>query len=289
MTDRSARLMKTAVFYFSGTGNTLFIARELSRLLDGELIPIASTTGAERIATDADAVGIVYPVYYGELPAIVKEFARKLDGLAGKYVFAVGNYGGSPGLSAATLRKLLESGGGELAAFFGIHMPQNAFRKFWENNERIVLRSLKAVGKIARVTRSGLRGVDRTGLFQRLIIPLHGRFEPLYRKKMAQLTGEPEDADFDTMIRHSDRCFHTNGKCVGCRLCAKVCPVVNIKIKDGRPSWLGHCENCLACYNWCPEHAIDCAIPAKGYYYRNPKITAPDIMAQKNGAELSKA
>ena len=129
---------KPAIYYFSGTGNTLYLSRETAKLLDGELIPIVAALGDETISPDADVVGIVYPVYYNDLPAAVREFAGKLRAIEDKYVFAVCNYGGCGSNSVKSLRELIEAAGGELSAAYGIHMPQNAFRKPWENNARIV-------------------------------------------------------------------------------------------------------------------------------------------------------
>jgi formate hydrogenlyase subunit 6/NADH:ubiquinone oxidoreductase subunit I len=53
---------------------------------------------------------------------------------------------------------------------------------------------------------------------------------------------------------------------------------------DKHPVWQHHCENCLACYNWCPVKAIQGGIAAKNYYYRHPQIKITEIMNQRNGS-----
>ena len=39
--------------------------------------------------------------------------------------------------------------------------------------------------------------------------------------------------------------------------CAEVCPLQNIKLKDGKPVWGGNCTHCMACISYCPTEAIE--------------------------------
>lgn len=58
--------MKAEVYYFTGTGNSLVVAKDIAREIEGELISISSVIGRESIKTDANVIGIVFPVYIGE-------------------------------------------------------------------------------------------------------------------------------------------------------------------------------------------------------------------------------
>jgi ferredoxin len=50
--------------------------------------------------------------------------------------------------------------------------------------------------------------------------------------------------------------FAADAGCSACGLCAKQCPVNNIKLKGGRV-WFGwRCEGCMRCINACPRRAI---------------------------------
>ncbi len=84
--------MKTEIHYFSGTGNSLVIARDLVAELNAELIPIASLQNLSSIKSNADAIGIVTPNYYGDLPPIIKRFAEKLSDIEDKYIFGLCTY-----------------------------------------------------------------------------------------------------------------------------------------------------------------------------------------------------
>ena len=91
----------------------------------------------QTIEPRGETIGIVFPVYYSDAPIIVRDFTKRLKNLATKYVFVVCTYGGGPGDSIATLGKIIAKGGGRLSAAFGVHMPQNAFKKPWEIHEKV--------------------------------------------------------------------------------------------------------------------------------------------------------
>ncbi|MHB1377223.1 MAG: hypothetical protein ACYCXB_07365 [Candidatus Humimicrobiaceae bacterium] len=55
--------MNTEIYYFSGTGNSLAVARDITKKADGKLISIFSVLDKKSINTDADTLGIVFPVY----------------------------------------------------------------------------------------------------------------------------------------------------------------------------------------------------------------------------------
>ena len=89
--------METTIYYFTGTGNSLAVARDLcERLGDCRAVPIASLREKPGpIRPAADRVGIVYPVYFFGVPSIVAEIAARLDLGGARYVFAVSTNGGS--------------------------------------------------------------------------------------------------------------------------------------------------------------------------------------------------
>jgi ferredoxin len=176
--------------------------------------------------------------------------------------------------------------GGELSAEYGIHMPQNAFLKAWENNDKIIARGSRKMDVVARNTKDGKRGAFFRNIpLDLMLSPMHTLFKPLYVKKFVQMTGAPADTPFDELIAYSDKNFITNADCNGCGLCARVCPVNNINIADGKPLWLHHCENCLACYNWCPNKAIGGGVAQKGYYYRHPKVKIAEFIHNNTNTE----
>ncbi len=106
--------MITEIYYFSGTGNSLAVAKGVAEKTEATLIPIATQMNEEVVRTDADVVGIVFPVYYAELPMIVEKFCMKLSGMEGIHIFAICTYGGAAGSSLRSLKRLIRSRGGKL-------------------------------------------------------------------------------------------------------------------------------------------------------------------------------
>jgi flavodoxin len=142
--------MSIDIYFFSGTGNSLFIAKEITSKNDARLIPIAKVINESEIIIQAEVIGIVFPVYYADIPIIIKNFAQKLTNIHNKYIFAISNYGGSTGNSFKSLGNIFSGKGSELSAGFGIHMPQNAFRKPWEHYQRIYKKSRKRINFIIK-------------------------------------------------------------------------------------------------------------------------------------------
>ena len=82
--------MNTTIYYFTGTGNSLKIAKDLSeKLEDCELVPIAKVWEDNNLASSSENVGFIFPLYYAGLPKIVYDFLSKIDLSKSSYFFAV--------------------------------------------------------------------------------------------------------------------------------------------------------------------------------------------------------
>jgi MinD superfamily P-loop ATPase len=80
-----------------------------------------------------------------------------------------------------------------------------------------------------------------------------------------------------------DRSFWVDEKCNGCGICKTICPCGNIELKADRPAWLNHCEQCLACIQWCPQEAIQFGKKTQHYKrYHHPEVTLPEMIAAAN-------
>jgi len=275
--------MNVEIFYFTGTGNSLALAKDISEKTEGTLTPIASLLDKSIVTTEAEVIGIIFPVYYGEPPMIVKEFVKKLSNLKNKYVFAVCSYGGAASASFKVLRNIIHSKGGKLSAIYGIHMPQNAFYKRNENHQKIYAAWKKKLEFIVNNTKKKAKASYYSNfLIELLFIPLHPfLIKPVCQRSFAKQLNMPPDSKFDLLVRRMDEGFRINETCNGCGICSRVCPVGNIKISNEKPVWQNHCENCLACYNWCPNKAIQGGITSKDYFYKHPEIKIVEILNQK--------
>jgi len=270
------------IYYFSGTGNCLFVAKRLAERTGGALIPMASSIKQDAIDVKT-AIGIVFPVYYMELPMIVEAFVHKLRGIQGKYVFAICTYGGAAGASLRKLKRLFAECGGELSAAFGVRMPQNSFPKKNDDQRGKLQACPSRTDWIAEKVNRRATGVFYTGaLLELALIPIIPLFiRPACVRHFQKISRSPKDSPYEAHKHAMDKNLSVQNSCTGCGICVKVCPMGNISLCDGKPTWGHRCEHCLACYNWCPNKAIEGGITTKGYFYTHPDIELLDIMGQQ--------
>ncbi len=127
--------MKTTIFYFSGTGNSLKIARDIAEVLgDAEVISIPEIIN-EEISILSERIGIVFPVYIWGIPLIVGKFLKRIKAPADKYFFAVATCGSMPGATLGQVANILKSQGMKLSAGFSIVMPGN-YIPYWKNTSK---------------------------------------------------------------------------------------------------------------------------------------------------------
>ncbi len=265
--------MKTIIYYFSGTGNSLAAARKISSILgECELVSIASLQESHGdISPHGVRVGIVCPVYYVHLPRIVAGFANRLDTRGASYVFAVVTAALAGALAIHQLNGILyRKNGRNLDTAYCVLMPGNyppvvRVPPLYEQPE-ILNEADERLERLAQVIRSNITRPPAYLPFSFMIHDVAGTL--IYRD-----------------IGNADRKFSVADTCVGCRTCVRICPVENIMMIRDRPSWLHHCESCGACLNFCPEEAIQRDVIqgiSGSRRYHHPEVTAKDMVVDKN-------
>lgn len=259
--------MGSTIYYFSATGNSLTIARQIAEKLgDCALRSMAAKPPEGPVGGPGQSVGFVFPVFYIGLPRLVKRFVEKLNILEGTYCFAFINFGGMAADTLGMLEDILREKGISLSYGDGAKMPGNyiiEYQAFTPDaiQKRIQNALARADEAAAAIAKGELRPVKR---HVRLLSSIANR-RFLYKKV----------AEWDEPFRATDRC-------TGCGLCARVCPVGNIKMEDRRPHWQHHCERCVACLQWCPCEAIEYGKNTVGRRrYHNPQVKAEDIIGRE--------
>ena len=84
--------MGVELFYFSGTGNSIHVARELQRRIPNTTLkPIISALNKDQPKSVSDIVGFIFPIHAHTYPWVVEKFLRKIDLQSASYVFAISN------------------------------------------------------------------------------------------------------------------------------------------------------------------------------------------------------
>jgi ferredoxin len=255
--------MKTTIFYFSGTGNSLKVARDLATELGNtEVIPIAEAIN-RKMDLSAERIGIVFPVYAWGMPLIVVNFLKKLK--TAQYIYAVATYGRMPGGALKQTANLLKSQGMKLSAGFGIAMPGNYTPLYGaipvEKQQKMFKKEKDKIKDIAEIVKE-----SRESKIERSFFLINWVFSDLLYRL------------FSPKIPTMDKSFWVDDNCDACGICQKVCPVNNIEILKGKPTWLHKCEQCMACLQWCPKESIQSGKSTPGRKrYRNPEVKLEDF------------
>ncbi|MFH1368508.1 MAG: EFR1 family ferrodoxin [Elusimicrobiota bacterium] len=235
--------MQTTIYYFSGTGNSFKVAKEISALIgNAELIPIPKVIN-EEADLSADRIGIVFPVYVWGMPLIVADFVKKMKAAKDKYIFGVVTYGGFPAGTLVQLARLLKNKGMKLSAGYGIKMPGNYTPMYGAIPEAKQNLQFAGAGEKTKIIAEAVKDakpgpVEKSNFLANLFFS-----SILYNAGISHMRG-------------ADKNFRVQDKCNGCGICYKVCPAGNIKLENSRPVWNHKCEQCMACLQWCPVEAI---------------------------------
>ncbi|MDR2484836.1 MAG: EFR1 family ferrodoxin, partial [Treponema sp.] len=77
--------------------------------------------------------------------------------------------------------------------------------------------------------------------------------------------------------------YQVTDVCNGCGSCGKVCPAGAITLEGGRPVFSGDCEHCQACFNWCPQRAIQyLRLKPDTPRYHHPEVAFRDMLGDGN-------
>jgi ferredoxin/flavodoxin len=241
--------MTNKIFYFTGTGNSLAIARQLAESLgDTEIAPMASTPNG-CTATDEERIGLVFPVFGWGMPRMAEQFAKGLKAGTNQHVFAITACGGTAGNTLIQLRKALASNGTNLNAGYVV-----------AGDFHIALDPPNILPIIKFMTWLGRNHKPRSA---------RERLPELARAVSERTANEPETSNASvnmigsmmyrlaiSSFKTGDKAFAASEKCTSCGVCAKVCPRENVTLEDGKPTWHHDCEMCNACIAWCPQVAI---------------------------------
>ena len=248
------------VSYFTGTGNSLYIAKQIEK----DPISIPQILHKDDLNFTADSIGVVAPVYGHEVPQMVKDFLQKAT-FHTDYFYMILTYGNRHGGAAELAQKLCEGCGIQASYINVIQMVDNWLPSFDMNEQRAIDKHIpEQLSPILADLRAKKHAVS----------PVTDTDRAAHQQFLAGIRKMPEDA-WQHLIRVTDAC-------IGCGICQQVCPSGSIRVVNGKAVHTpGNCQTCLACAHACPQKAIGLTIPEKNpdARYRNEHISLQEIIA----------
>lgn len=241
------------IICFSGTGNSLFVAEEIAKLMGDSVTRLeknffTSPKPPTVMEDRRDIVIWVFPTYSWGVPPVV---ARAIDKLVlecekDAFHWMVTTCGDDVGLCDSMWRKMILAKGYNAAGTFSVRMPNTyvCMKGFDTDPQSVELKKIEdAPGRIAEVVETISAGKNQTSdivrggfpwIKTRIIYPWFKKYEMNPRKFSVD-----------------------KEKCIHCGKCALNCPLENIEMRNGFPERNSNCAFCLRCYHICPTHSVD--------------------------------
>ena len=231
--------------YFSGTGNTKYCVEYVLNRLDscGTAYAIESDEVTAAIKS-SDKIIFAYPVYYSNLPKIVREFiVTNAELWRGKKIFVIATMGLFSGDGEGCSARLFKKYGANILGGLHLKMPDcigdvKLLKKPLNENRKMILESEHKMDLAINRIKNGKYPKEGLNFFYR-IAEVFGQ----------RLYFSGKTKHYYTKIRTDE------SKCVKCGLCVSLCPMSNIGIED-RVVYRDKCTMCYRCFANCPKKAI---------------------------------
>ncbi len=278
-TDRKKRL----IFYFTGTGNCLYVARQLADD-NTELLSIPQLMKQKELNFEADEIGLVYPIYGHMPPYMVRQFLKRAE-LKADYTFAILTFGARKCNAVEILDGITREAGYRFNYISTLIMVDNWLPNF-DMNEQVKMD--KHIPENLAAIKDDISGHKHW-------------MQPVSQEERDQHAGFMAFSGLDPevgFLKRSEKYFVVTDRCIGCEICTDVCPRGNYSLASNGIKTDGDCEFCFACIQNCPQKAIkfakveDDPLLANGEKnpearYRNEHVSLMDIKRANSKVGIS--
>jgi len=240
------------MLYFSGTGNSKYIAELFCRNMDADCHSIEEATDFEELIKSNETVGFCYPIYGSRVPLIMREFiAKHMAALKGKKLIIFVTQLIFSGDGARVLCDLFPEKHVDVIYAEHFFMPNNVcnFALLRQTRDKGVYKRMKmAESKMERVCKNIKSGIVKKRGFS-AVSRLSGKIQG----KPWQGDSRNSHAAEGTMEYRAKHGVKTDADCTACVEC---CPMHNLENRQGKISHKNNCTMCYRCVNLCPQKAI---------------------------------
>lgn len=264
--------MPNLIFYFTGTGNSLAVARSIAKeLQDTAVVPILNLREKKIDLFNYETIGFVFPCFYIHTPEIVMGLIKDIDIQRSQSIFAVVTYGGTYGYALSDFAEQLQDKTDSPIRTFSVRMPGShivGYSAFPEWLQKILFqRAAVRVRNIAAQIQA-----------KEFIYEKKANRKPLsvsngVVKFLNKRLGVKD-------IQEKKCAFSASHQCVHCGICQKICPVQNISVTTNQVVFGEQCMQFMACIQWCPQQAITHPnIPLGRAHYHHPDVTVREMIS----------
>lgn len=231
--------------YLSGTGNTKHCIEKIINGLEpsAKSIPLEHPEVVNEIKNN-NVIVLGYPTQFSNSPYMVRDFIHTHQEIwLDKKILCVATMGAFSGDGAGCTARLLKKYGAVILGGLHLKMPDSVcdsklLKKTLAENQEIIRQADERIERTIQQINAGRYPKDGLSLFSH-IAGLFGQRLWFYGKT----------------TNYTDK-LKVHDTCVGCGICASVCPMKNISIQDGKAVAAKQCTMCYRCISQCPQKAI---------------------------------
>jgi len=239
------------ILYFSGTGNSEYVAKRIGKEINDEVIGLFDkirNSDHSELNSDRSWI-VVVPTYAWRIPRIVQKWIENTSLTGSGNIYFVMTCGGSIGNAGKYLKKLCARKNMNYYGCTEIVMPENYIALFSTPTEEKAMQIIEQAESVIDDTARCIKKGDK------LTQP-----EISFGDKMN--SGIVNDLFYPVFV-HAKK-FYATGDCISCGKCVRSCPLNNIRMEEGKPVWGKDCTHCMACICRCPKEAIEYGKHSRG-------------------------
>ena len=241
------------IIYFTGTGNSKYVAEAIAERLDDETVCANQYVREKKSGTfeSEKPFVFVFPVYLSTSPTVFRDFIEKSTFLGNMNAYFVPTCASADGSVPNSSKDLCDRMGTlKYRGCRKVCMPQNyviLFKPFEETKKDEYYKNAETVlDEICETVKEGGELPEKPA----------SNFEYVSTK----LVEKWYNSSFT-----KTRFFKAGDACISCGLCEKNCPTDSIKMNGEKPVWVNKvCIHCMACISYCPTQAIEFGRLSKG-------------------------
>ncbi len=237
------------VIYFSGTGNTKFLARKFSRVMNCKCVSIEETVDFKKIILENNTITLCYPIHFSKAPIFFMDFVKThKNEFRGKKIISLCSQQFYSGDGARSIFDLLEDVELVYAEHFNMQNNITSMPLYYKitktNNRRCLTRSYR---KIIKISSDINKGRVKTKGFN----------------NFSKQLGKMQHISDESIKRKQKNAVRVNNSCILCNKCVKNCPTKNLENEGAKIASEENCTFCMRCVNICPKKAITVLLHGK--------------------------